>query len=271
MIALHAQLQAARPDDAVVCLDGAAPMTYGAFRARVAAYAAAFANQAATRHALCVEDPFDFTCALFALLACGKHVVIPASAAPAYLESLGSAFDALVTDASLRAIEPHAEAVVGPIEPHAPITLYTSGSSGAPKPIEKTLAQFDAEVVTLEQQWGGQIGAGAVMASVPHHHIYGLLFRIFWLGAPRWLYTAMYVAMGWAAVWWMPAFWANGGPLIVGLIVAGGLVYSFGALVYARKLPNPSPTWFGFHEIFHACTVVAAICHFVAIALVTLR
>ncbi|MDE2203348.1 MAG: AMP-binding protein [Burkholderiaceae bacterium] len=180
MIALRAQLHAARPDDAVVCLDGAATMTYGMFHARVAAYAGAFTTQATTHYALCIEDPFDFACALFALFASGKHVVIPASAAPAYLESLGTAFDALVTDASLRSIDQHAEAVVGPIQPLAPITLYTSGSTGTPKPIHKTLAQFDAEVVTLEQQWGRQIGAGAMLASVPHHHIYGLLFRVFW-------------------------------------------------------------------------------------------
>lgn len=99
----------------------------------------------------------------------------------------------------------------------------------------------------------------------------GITIKVCWMSAPRWLYTTMYVAMGWAAVWWMPAFWINGGPLIVSLIVAGGLIYSFGALVYARKRPDPSPAWFGFHEIFHACTVVAALCHFTAIALCVLR
>ncbi len=99
----------------------------------------------------------------------------------------------------------------------------------------------------------------------------GITFKVTWMRAPRWLYTALYVAMGWAAVWWLPTFWANGGPAIVLLIVAGGLIYTFGALVYARKAPNPSPAWFGFHEIFHACTVVAALCHFTAIALTVLR
>ena len=180
MIALHALLLAARPDDAVVCVDGQQSMTYGAFRARVAAYAAAFGSQPAARYALCVDDPFDFACALFALFASSKHVVIAASAAPAYLDTLDGAFDVLITNASLAAMDEHAAAVVGAVDPHAPITLYTSGSTGAPKPIHKTLAQFDAEVVTLEQQWGTQIGTGAVMASVPHHHIYGLLFRVFW-------------------------------------------------------------------------------------------
>lgn len=99
----------------------------------------------------------------------------------------------------------------------------------------------------------------------------GVLFRVFWLGAPRWLYVVLYVAMGWAAVGWLPQFWHTGGPLVVILIIAGGLIYSLGALVYARKSPNPSPTWFGFHEIFHACTVVAALCHYAAIAMVSFR
>jgi len=180
MIALHALLRPTRPDDAVVCVDGTAFISYRSFRARIAAIASTFASQPAVRYALCVDDPFDFTCALFALLACGKHVVIPASAAPAYLDTLADAFDVLVTDDDLAAVDPRAEAALDAIDPHAPITLYTSGSTGSPKPIHKTLAQFDAEVVTLEQQWGAQIGTGAVLASVPHHHIYGLLFRVFW-------------------------------------------------------------------------------------------
>ncbi len=66
------------------------------------------------------------------------------------------------------------------IDPHAPLTLYTSGSSGTPKPIRKTLAQFNAEVHTLETQWGALVGDATVLGSVPHHHIYGLLFRVFW-------------------------------------------------------------------------------------------
>jgi acyl-coenzyme A synthetase/AMP-(fatty) acid ligase len=66
------------------------------------------------------------------------------------------------------------------IDVHAPLTLYTSGSSGAPKPIHKTLAQFNAEVHTLEAQWGALVGDATVLGSVPHHHIYGLLFRVFW-------------------------------------------------------------------------------------------
>ncbi|MFV0407606.1 MAG: PAQR family membrane homeostasis protein TrhA [Propioniciclava sp.] len=98
----------------------------------------------------------------------------------------------------------------------------------------------------------------------------GIAFKLLWMSAPRWLYTGLYLAMGWVAVGWLVPFWRTGGPLVVMLLAAGGLVYSAGALIYARKLPNPSPTWFGFHEIFHACTIVAAGLHFAAITLTVL-
>jgi hemolysin III len=101
--------------------------------------------------------------------------------------------------------------------------------------------------------------------------ILGVLFRILWLGAPRWLYTVLYIGMGWAAVAWIVPLWSAGGTLVIGLIGAGGLIYTGGAVVYALKRPNPWPKWFGFHEIFHTCTVLAAGCHYAAIALITFR
>jgi len=97
----------------------------------------------------------------------------------------------------------------------------------------------------------------------------GLLFRLFWLSAPRWLYTALYLLMGWAAVGWLGQFYAAGGPTVLILIVSGGLLYTLGAVVYALKRPNPWPSWFGFHEIFHAFTIAAFICHYIAISIVT--
>jgi hemolysin III len=93
----------------------------------------------------------------------------------------------------------------------------------------------------------------------------GMAVQIAWPTAPRWLNVACYLGMGWTGVGWLPAFWTLGGPAVVILILLGGVAYSLGAVVYARKSPNPSPTWFGFHEIFHACTVIAAACHFAAI------
>lgn len=95
--------------------------------------------------------------------------------------------------------------------------------------------------------------------------VVGLVVRVFWHTAPRWLDVACYLGMGWAGIAWLPAFWAQS-PLVVLLIALGGLFYTVGALIYARKLPNPSPAWFGFHEVFHACTIAAALAHFAAIA-----
>ena len=100
---------------------------------------------------------------------------------------------------------------------------------------------------------------------------FGIAFKLGWMGAPRWLYTGLYIAMGWVAVGWLIPFWNAGGPVIVALIVLGGLIYSAGAVVYALKKPDPAPAWFGYHEVFHVATVVAALCHFAAIALVVLR
>ena len=113
--------------------------------------------------------------------------------------------------------------------------------------------------------------AAALLALIWTIAVVGVSVRMFWQTAPRWLDVVCYLLLGWAGIGWLPAFWVNGGPTIVILIGVGGLVYSLGALVYARKWPDPSPKWFGFHEIFHACTIVAALCHFAAIALAVLR
>ncbi|GAA3869190.1 PAQR family membrane homeostasis protein TrhA [Tessaracoccus defluvii] len=95
----------------------------------------------------------------------------------------------------------------------------------------------------------------------------GVVFRTTWLSAPRWLYTCLYIAMGWAAVGWMNQFWATGGPAVVVPLLLGGLVYSLGAVAYATKRPRLSPKWFSFHEVFHACTIIAAILHIAAIGI----
>lgn len=98
----------------------------------------------------------------------------------------------------------------------------------------------------------------------------GVVFRVFWTGAPRWLYTLVYVALGWVAVFFLVPFWRYGGPTVVSLIATGGLLYTLGALVYGLKRPNPSPRWFGFHEVFHAFTVVAFATHWTAALLTVL-
>ena len=96
----------------------------------------------------------------------------------------------------------------------------------------------------------------------------GVLFRVLWVHAPRWLYVPIYVALGWVAVFYLGPLFHAGGAAIVTLIVVGGLLYSLGALVYGIKRPNPSPRWFGFHEIFHTLTILAFTTHYIAASLV---
>lgn len=94
----------------------------------------------------------------------------------------------------------------------------------------------------------------------------GVCFRLFWTGAPRWIYVPAYIALGWVAVFYMPQLQASGGWAVVWLLAIGGIAYTAGAVMYALKRPNPSPAWFGFHEIFHAGTLIGFGCHFAAVA-----
>lgn len=96
----------------------------------------------------------------------------------------------------------------------------------------------------------------------------GIAFRVFWVGAPRWLYTPCYIALGWAAVFFLPDFMRAGGIAVLVLVIVGGLLYSAGGIIYALKRPNPSPRWFGFHEVFHSFTVGAFVAHYVGISMV---
>ena len=94
-----------------------------------------------------------------------------------------------------------------------------------------------------------------------------MAFRVLWIGAPRWLYVPVYLAMGWSAAFWIPEFNAVGGPAVVTLVIVGGVLYVLGALAYAFRRPDPAPRWFGFHEVFHSFTVLAFATHFVGISL----
>ena len=97
--------------------------------------------------------------------------------------------------------------------------------------------------------------------------VLGVLFRVFWAGAPRWLYVPAYVALGWVAVFYFGPLLEHAGGAVMAWIVVGGVLYSLGAVVYGTKRPNISPRWFGFHEVFHALTVLAFTAHFVAASL----
>ena len=93
----------------------------------------------------------------------------------------------------------------------------------------------------------------------------GVLLKTSWITAPRWLTMPIYLGLGWVGIFVFPDLLRHGGVAAVVLIAAGGLLYTAGGIVYALKRPDPRPLVFGFHEIFHLCTVVAAACHMVAV------
>jgi hemolysin III len=95
----------------------------------------------------------------------------------------------------------------------------------------------------------------------------GIVFRVAWLHAPAWLYTPFYVALGWVAVAVLPSLARAGGAAVITLIVVGGVAYSVGGTIYALRRPDPSPATFGYHELFHTCTLVGYACHDAAIVL----
>jgi hemolysin III len=100
--------------------------------------------------------------------------------------------------------------------------------------------------------------------------VLGIGFRIFWINAPRWLYVPLYVLLSWAAMFYVADFFAFNA-FAMSLILIGGICYTIGAVVYGIKKPNPFPGHFGFHEIFHALTVIAFICHWVAVLQVAMN
>ena len=110
--------------------------------------------------------------------------------------------------------------------------------------------------------------SGLVLTVVWSGAVAGVAFRFLWLDAPRWLYTGLYIAIGWMAIFVMPQLIDGAGITAAVLVLIGGLLYTLGAVVYATRRPDPSPRWFGFHEVFHSFTVAAWICHYVAVSLV---
>ena len=131
---------------------------------------------------------------------------------------------------------------------HANIFLIIAGSY---TPLAVLMLDTRAATILLAIVW-----SGAAL---------GITARMIWLGAPRWIYTPVYIALGWVAVGYMPTFWRLGFSDVVWLVALGGLAYTVGAVMYATKRPNPVPRWFGFHELFHAGTVVGFWCHFAAV------
>lgn len=135
---------------------------------------------------------------------------------------------------------------------HANIFLLIAGTY---TPIALLALPFSKGILLLVLVW-----VGALL---------GIGFRVFWIGAPRWLYVPLYLLLGWAAMMYIVDI-AQANLAAMVLVVVGGLMYTLGAVVYGIKRPNPVPGVFGFHEIFHALTVLAFLCHWAAALLVAL-
>jgi hemolysin III len=99
----------------------------------------------------------------------------------------------------------------------------------------------------------------------------GIVLKFVWVDAPKWLAAAIGIGLGWFAVVALPQLVARLDPVAVILLVVGGLAYTAGAIVYARRSPDPIPTVFGYHELFHALTIVGVACQYVAIAFFVVR
>ncbi len=105
--------------------------------------------------------------------------------------------------------------------------------------------------VVLAIVWGGAVA--------------GIALTLFWPTAPRWVCVPLYLLLGWVAVWFAPTIVHDAGWAATVLLAVGGALYSIGAVCYGLRRPDPWPRTFGYHEIFHACTAVAALSHYIAI------
>jgi hemolysin III len=137
---------------------------------------------------------------------------------------------------------------------HADILLLIAGTY---TPVAVLALRGTARVVILSVVWGATV--------------LGTVFRIAWSSLPRWLYVPVYVGLGWAAVPVLPQVLRTAGVAVLVLVAAGGGLYTLGGLVYGIKRPNPWPRVFGFHEIFHTCTVAAFACQYAAVSLLVCR
>ena len=135
---------------------------------------------------------------------------------------------------------------------HANIFLLIAGSY---TPFALLMLEGSARTTLLLIAWGGALA--------------GVTLRLLWQGAPRWFYTPIYIALGWAAVFYVDDFLASGSTAVFVLIATGGLLYTIGGVVYGLQRPDPFPQWFGFHEVFHVFTILAFVTHYVGVSLAT--
>ncbi len=177
-------------DARVLALSDHGVLDRAGFWRRVQALSAGIAACPARRWALVCEDSAWFAAGLFALGDCGRTIVLPQAPQAGSLSASGADIDAVLTDRPenfagftvLAASETAATTSAPPRLPDDRVQLefYTSGSTGTAKCVPKTFAQLRLEVEALERQWGGLLGDAMMAGTVPHYHLYGVLFRVLW-------------------------------------------------------------------------------------------
>ena len=133
---------------------------------------------------------------------------------------------------------------------HATIFILIAGSY---TPFSLLLLSPVHATILLSVVWGGAIA--------------GVLVRLFWVTAPRWFYVPLYLLLGWAAVFYLPEFAREAPTSVFVLLAVGGGLYTLGAIVYGFKKPDPWPSWFGFHEVFHTFTIAAFVVHYIGVSI----
>ena len=178
-IPLRDLMSTGRDDAHSVCHNGQDIVCWQAYSNSVVSLAHGLKLRSEMRWLLTSSDALDFSVQLLALLHAGKQVIIPPNTQVGTLTQLAGEFDAIVSNEF--ALTGTTLPALPSLDPKvAAIALYTSGSTGKPKCVRKTLAQFEDEIAVLEALWGNALRDRAVVATVPHHHIYGLIFRILW-------------------------------------------------------------------------------------------
>ncbi|MDH5905543.1 AMP-binding protein [Vibrio splendidus] len=198
-ISLSELLSQNRAPESIVCFDDNSEITWQTFNDDLSQLVNLLSSSHFQRVAICTQDSCLFSVAFLACAVSKKHIILPGNYQPCALAELSEHFDCLLVDDSIGEVDvsnvrniqnlldsnPKAQQPLidnlTPIDLAAiQLTLFTSGSSGTPKAIDKTLEHLDIEIAQLDKNWGDLLKGNRVHSTVSHQHIYGLLFRILW-------------------------------------------------------------------------------------------
>ncbi|UPR33609.1 acyl-CoA synthetase [Vibrio cyclitrophicus] len=186
-----------RSPDSIVCFDDNSEITWQTFNDDLSRLVHLLSSSPFQRVAICTQDSYLFSVAFLACAVSRKHIILPGNYQPCALAELNEHFDCLLVDDAIGAVEVSEVRNIQtlldtetrePLTDNLPaielaaiqLTLFTSGSSGTPKAINKTLEHLDIETAQLDKNWGELIKGNRIHSTVSHQHIYGLLFRVLW-------------------------------------------------------------------------------------------